>query len=226
MKKKLTGFFGFGDKGELWVCDGCGRKTTGGCSAYNKDGIFQSLIAGEYCFDCLKSRDSDATHLWIAINDSNRHFHNCFVSEQDSNPPTHLDHCALCYTYRVIQKIGSSLRATYYSIGSKSPSSAAPCCSGVYSGKPSECLHDYLRLLNNEKSPSSDEVKAASADLKRLSQSVVGQAYGYTEVDMRRNTFGYSVYWCCKCAYTRAILKGSSPPAYGSDNNFLEHYTT
>ena len=226
MKKKLTGLFGFGDKGELWICDSCGKQTTGGCTGYNKDGLFQSLLNGEYCFECLKKVNSEATHLWTAINCSSRHFENTFLTEMDSNPPTRLDYCGKCYTFRSIQKLGSGFKGTYYPIGSKFSTSEAPICTGENNANPQACKHDYVKVFTNEKSPTSSDVKDASRLLKQIQSSVVGQVYGYDSIDMARSTYGFAVYWCCKCGHSRTITKGQTLPNFGTDSNFPSRYST
>jgi hypothetical protein len=226
MKKKLTGFMGFGDKGEVWICDKCGRQTTGGCSGFNKDGLFQSLTNGEYCFECLKTIDTDATHLWIAMNESNNHFKTCFRSEMDSFPPTHLDYCAKCYTYRSIQKLSSSLKASYYPIGSKKITTVAPICIGENKENPQVCRHDYVKVFSNEKNPSRSEIIESDKTLKDIQGNIVGQMYGYTDIDMNRSVYGFSCYWCCKCGHSRTITKGQVLPTFGTDRNYPSRYCT
>ncbi len=226
MKKKLTGFLGFGDKGELWVCDKCGKQTTGGCSGFNKDGLFQSLTNGEYCFDCLKQVDRDATHLWTALNDSGQHFKSCFPTETDFSPPTHLDYCAKCYSYRAIQKLSSGFKATYYPIGSKDSTTLAPICNGENNENPQLCKHDYVKVLSTEKVPTNSEVKESNQMLKRIQANPVGQAFGYTDIDMNRTVYGYSCYWCRKCGYSRTITKGQDLPSFGTDKNYPSRYST
>jgi hypothetical protein len=226
MKKKLTGFLGFGDKGELWICDGCGKETTGGCSGFNKDGLFQSLKNGEFCFECLKKVDKDASHLWTALNDSNNHFGSCFTKEMDSNPPTHLDYCAKCFTYRAIQKLSSGFKATYYPIGSKVSTMDAPICKGENSENPQVCKHDYVKVFSNEKNPSSSEIKDSDGMLKEIQGNPVGQMFGYTDIDMYRSTYGFSCYWCCKCGHSRTITKGQVLPTFGTDRNYPSRYST
>ncbi len=226
MKKMLTGFLGFGNKGELWVCDKCGKKTTGGCTGYNKDGLFQSLLSGEYCFDCLKIVDKEATHLWIAINSSSRHFDNTFLTEMDSYPPTRLDYCGKCFTYRSIQKISNGLKATYFPIGSKNPTTESPICIGENKENPNNCKHDYAKVFSNEKTPTSSQLKDAKKTLKGLQSDVVGQLFGYDSIDMYRRTYGFAVYWCSKCGTSRTITKGQNLPSYGTDSNFPSRYST
>jgi len=224
MKKKLTGFLGFGDKGELWVCDRCGKKTTGGCRASNKDGLFQSLLSGEFCFDCLKSVDKEATHLWTPLSCSSRHFENTFISEMNSQPPTRLDYCAKCYTYRAIEKLGNNFKGTYFPIGSGKATSEAPICTGDNNENPNLCKHDYVKVFNNEKNPTSSEVKDAKRLLKQIQGDVVGQIFGYDSIDMSRSTYGFSVYWCSKCGTSRTITKGQNLPFFGTDSDFPARY--
>lgn len=226
MKKRLTGFLGFGDKGELWVCDRCGKQTTGGCTGYNKDGLFQSLLSGEYCFDCLKTVDKEATHLWTAINCSSRHFENTFLSEMDSYPPTKLDYCGKCYTYRSIQKLSNGFKGSYFPIGTKNSTNESSICSGEIKENPNQCKHDYVKVFSNEKTPSSSELKDAKKTLKELQGNFVGQLFGYDSIDMYRRTYGFSVYWCSKCGTSRTITKGQNLPSYGTDSNFPSRYSS
>jgi hypothetical protein len=225
MKKKLTGFLGFGDKGNLWTCDRCGKQAA---IAYgtNISGLFDSLTTGDFCFDCLKIVDTDATHLWISLNGSDNHFRRTFISEMDANPPTHLDYCGKCYSYRSIQKIGSELKATYYQIRTKNPTSVIAVCDVENKENPQLCKHDYVRVFNNEKNPSSSEVKDSKRLLKEIQANPIGQMYGYDSIDMNRSTYGFSCYWCCKCGHSRTITKGQTLPTFGTDSNFPSRYST
>jgi hypothetical protein len=225
MKKKLTGMFGFGDKGELWVCDRCGKQLTIPSNA-NKYGLFESLKTGDFCFDCLKTVDKDATHLWISLNGANDHFSSTFIEEMNSSPPTHLDYCSKCYTYRSIQKLGGSLRASYYPIGTKVATADVPICRGENREDLNSCHHDYVKVFSNERTPSSSEVKESKKLLREIQGNIVGQVFGYTSIDMARSTYGFSVYWCCKCGAARTITKGQHLPAFGTDRNFPSRYST
>lgn len=225
MKKKLTVFLGLGDRGELWVCDRCGKQSNiaNGVKRY---GLFESLKSGDFCFECLKKVDTDATHLWIPLNGAKDHFGSFFIEESNFSPPTHLDYCSKCYTYRSIQKIGRELRASYYPIGSKSLTISAPICCGENRVDPGLCQHDYVKVLNNDRSPSHSEIKASKKMLKNIQGSIVGQAFGYTSIDMDRSVYGFSVYWCCKCGTARTITRGQRLPSLGTDPNFPSRYST
>jgi hypothetical protein len=225
MRKKITGFLGFGDKGELWVCDRCGKQQpiTIGTNRY---GLFESLRTGDFCYECLKVVDKDASHLWISLNGEGNHFQNTFIKEMDSYPPTHLDSCAKCYTYRSIQKLSIELRATYYPIRTKNPTHDVPVCTGQNNENPDLCNHDYVKVFTNEKNPSQLEIKESKKLLKQIQGNIVGQMYGYDSIDMARSTFGFAVYWCCKCGTARTITKGQHLPVFGTDKNFPSRYST
>jgi len=225
MKKKLTGFFGLGDKGELWVCDKCGKQSTFATNT-KKYGLFESLINGDYCIDCLRTFDKDATHLWIIINDESNHFKNTFISEMDSSPPSHLDFCARCYTYRVIQKISGELKPIYYPIGSKVSTKDVPICGGENTENPNLCKHDYVKVFSNARTPSSSEIKESKKVLKQIQGNFLGKMYRYDSIDMSRSTYGFSVFWCCKCGASRTITNGQNLPSFGTDKDFPSFYST
>jgi hypothetical protein len=143
-----------------------------------------------------------------------------FRWENDSNPKTNITVCAACGTARVVTRLSEErFSANYFSLGSATASNTTRCSKGPLPAQET-CRHNYLTLLSTEKRPDAIAIIKANKAAKELIGSDVGQMFGYSENDARRNLYGERVVWCSKCGYSRSVTRGMELPSIGICTNF------